>query len=377
MHIPLLVLASLMGCSERVVIPGRSTPSGRAWINWQNLLEDASNDEGVDYTLIDDNRFVLESFLRWAGQPWRKRCENRSCEWVKRSDDGPGSSHFDESDEDLALSYYINVFNAAAIYSIIEEQPEDSINDIRGGLAFWEGGGFWWGRRFRLDEEWVNLYYLQEQQIINRFQSPFPYIALNPGIVGGPPVRWWEPSNWDNRRLRTRHTLSVPRLGEEVTEAEFLRWFVNGGDWVNEGDAVAELQIPETTVVVYATRSGFITKRHPEVGQQLQRGESLADFNLSELETSFRESWTHWIDGDGAIRQTETGWAINASFLEWEDEIADWTNAANLCVWLADRASEPERQDWLRSQVDDCNLEIFETDMRLNIQPEPSTTAEG
>jgi hypothetical protein len=183
MSTALLITMSLMGCSERVMIPG-NIPQGRAWAEWRTLLTDASTEEGLDYELIDQNRFMLEGYLKWVGEH------------------GPGTDKVPESQEDWAMAFLINAFNAAAIYSVIEHRPADSILEIRAGLTPWEGGGFWWGQKFRVDSEWVSLYYLEEQYIINRYQSPLTHVALNPAIAGAPQVKWWTPDNWDKRSKR-------------------------------------------------------------------------------------------------------------------------------------------------------------------------------
>jgi hypothetical protein len=180
MHLVLLLILTSLGCSERVLIQGK-IPQGRAWTSWKSLLSDASTEEGLDYELIDQNRFLLEAYLKWAGEH------------------GPGTDRLKESQEDLAMAFLINAYNAAAIYSVIEHQPENSILEIEAGFAPWEGGGFYWGQRFRIDGEWVNLYYLEEQYIINRYQSPLPHVALNPAIAGAPQVKWWLPDEWDKK----------------------------------------------------------------------------------------------------------------------------------------------------------------------------------
>ena len=179
MHVRHLAIWLSLGCSERVLIAGKipqNEKAGRlATSNWAKLLQEASTEEGVDYVLIDQNRFILESYLKWMGEH------------------GPIQDKIGESAEDKAMSQMINAFNAAAVYSVIEHQPQTSILEIDAGFTPWEGGGFWWGQRFRIDGEWIHLEYLMEQSIIGRYQSALPHIALNPAIRGAPQLKWWDP----------------------------------------------------------------------------------------------------------------------------------------------------------------------------------------
>src|SRR6201992_697807 len=53
--------------------------------------------------------------------------------------------------------------------------------------------------------------------------------------------------------------ISMPEMGESVTEGIVLEWHVAGGDFVNEGDTVVEVSTDKVDAEVPAPTSGTIT----------------------------------------------------------------------------------------------------------------------
>ncbi|MEC7948454.1 MAG: DUF547 domain-containing protein [Myxococcota bacterium] len=74
-----------------------------------------------------------------------------------------------------------------------------------------------------------------------------------------------------------------------------------------------------------------------------------------------------WL-ADGALQQTETGYAVTELFFWYEDDFTYWSDADNLCQYLYAYASE-DAAAWLFEHYDDCPLESIPYDWSLNGAP--------
>lgn len=258
----LLVAGTLAGCAERVEV---EAPRTRAMpeVAWENLLTRAAGPDGVDYELLAENRAVLRRFLSWCGEH------------------GPDSDSMRESAEDRRIAFLVNAYNAAVLEGVLRHRPIDSVQDVRIGLYPSGGAGFFLGQRFWIDGEWIDLYHLEKQYIVARYQEPLLHVTLNCASRSCPPVRWWEASG-------LQQTLS----------STLANWLEAGGAMVEEGD----------------------------------------------------------------------GWAVNEIFWWYEDDFLEWSDAANLCQWLAPHAVGP-RRTWLDGHAGDCPLGRIPYDWSLNAAP--------
>ena len=67
--------------------------------------------------------------------------------------------------------------------------------------------------------------------------------------------------------------ITVPPLGESITEATVSRWRKQEGDAVAIGDTLVELETDKITVEVPALNAGVLTKRLKQEGDVVQLAE--------------------------------------------------------------------------------------------------------
>src|ERR1700742_1740057 len=84
--------------------------------------------------------------------------------------------------------------------------------------------------------------------------------------------------------------ITMPEMGESVTEGIVLEWHVSVGDFVNEGDTVVEVSTDKVDAEVPAPVSGTITALVAEVDDEVPVGQPLAEMTPG--------------DGDGAAAAT-------------------------------------------------------------------------
>jgi multifunctional 2-oxoglutarate metabolism enzyme len=71
--------------------------------------------------------------------------------------------------------------------------------------------------------------------------------------------------------------ITMPEMGESVTEGIVLEWHVSVGDFVNEGDTVVEVSTDKVDAEVPAPVSGTITALVAEVDDEVPVGQALAE----------------------------------------------------------------------------------------------------
>ncbi len=71
--------------------------------------------------------------------------------------------------------------------------------------------------------------------------------------------------------------ITMPEMGESVTEGIVLEWHVAVGDFVNEGDTVVEVSTDKVDAEVPAPVSGTITALVAEVDDEVPVGQPLAE----------------------------------------------------------------------------------------------------
>jgi multifunctional 2-oxoglutarate metabolism enzyme len=76
--------------------------------------------------------------------------------------------------------------------------------------------------------------------------------------------------------------ISMPEMGESVTEGIVLEWHVAVGDYVNEGDTVVEVSTDKVDAEVPAPASGVITKLVAAVDEEVPVGAPLAEMEPGE-----------------------------------------------------------------------------------------------
>lgn len=70
--------------------------------------------------------------------------------------------------------------------------------------------------------------------------------------------------------------VKVPHLAEAITEATLIDWRVAAGDYIEQGNVLAELETDKVNVEVYAPKSGVVTVILAEIDQDVKVGEVIA-----------------------------------------------------------------------------------------------------
>ena len=73
--------------------------------------------------------------------------------------------------------------------------------------------------------------------------------------------------------------ITVPPLGESITEATVSRWRKQEGDAVAIGDTLVELETDKITVEVPALNAGVLAKRLKQEGEVVQLAEVLGQLD--------------------------------------------------------------------------------------------------
>ncbi|HET9097094.1 MAG TPA: multifunctional oxoglutarate decarboxylase/oxoglutarate dehydrogenase thiamine pyrophosphate-binding subunit/dihydrolipoyllysine-residue succinyltransferase subunit [Candidatus Baltobacteraceae bacterium] len=76
-------------------------------------------------------------------------------------------------------------------------------------------------------------------------------------------------------------TVTLPEMGESVTEGSIVEWQKRVGDFVNEGDPIVNVTTDKVDVEVPATASGIITKIVAAEGATVAVGAPLAEINAN------------------------------------------------------------------------------------------------
>ena len=168
----LLSVLLLAGCAERIAVPPE-TPPATSSEAWASLLSLAVDERGlVDYGLIEHERDVLESWLRWA------------------STNGPLADEWQEASENKRLAFMINAYNASVVLAVIAKQPKESVQEIQVGIWRRPGAAFAHGLEFRIDSAWRSLDKLRNELTIIRYQEPRGHFAMTLAARGGPVLRF-------------------------------------------------------------------------------------------------------------------------------------------------------------------------------------------
>jgi 2-oxoglutarate decarboxylase len=79
--------------------------------------------------------------------------------------------------------------------------------------------------------------------------------------------------------VETTVKVTLPEMGESVTEGTIVEWKKKVGEWINEGDTLVEVTTDKVDVEVPATASGVITAILAEEGATVAVGAALVEIN--------------------------------------------------------------------------------------------------
>ncbi|MFZ0363643.1 MAG: lipoyl domain-containing protein, partial [Candidatus Cybelea sp.] len=76
-------------------------------------------------------------------------------------------------------------------------------------------------------------------------------------------------------------SVTLPEMGESVTQGSIVEWRKRVGEYVAEGDPLVEVTTDKVDVEVPATASGVVTKILAREGQTVAVGATLAEIDAS------------------------------------------------------------------------------------------------
>ena len=175
-----VVMIFLISCQTRFDPPEATTDSDPS-AAWAEVVELISSEEGVDYVVLKEHKDILDLYISWMAKH------------------GPREDRISIRKGKKRLSFFINAYNAAVLYALLEQPELESVQDLSRGLFPSGGPGFFLGQEFKIDGEWVSLFFLEQQYILGNFQDPIIHAALNCGSKGCPQLRYFKEKNLDEQ----------------------------------------------------------------------------------------------------------------------------------------------------------------------------------
>src|SRR5690625_4057378 len=86
--------------------------------------------------------------------------------------------------------------------------------------------------------------------------------------------------------------LTMPQLGESVTEGTIEKWLVNEGDYVNKYDPIAEIMTDKVNAEVPSSFSGTIKQLLIEEGTTIAVGDVMCTIEVEKSESESEPSET-------------------------------------------------------------------------------------
>jgi len=266
-HIFVWFAVLLAGCADRIEIrapvPDRE-PSGA----WSADLKKIATKRGIRFDRLKKKKKNLNRFLAWA------------------SEHGQHSNTWKESKEDKRLVYLLNVHNAAVLHNLLRHKVPGSPDEVDVGLYQWDGAGFYWGSKYKIDGEWSALRHISFHDTVSRYQEPLLWVALYDGTRDSAPLRWWKRKS---------------------------------------------------------------------------------------LQAQLKAAMRNFVNSDRGLIETEDGWAANPLFIERADDFTFWTDAGDICEWMAKYANG-ERKTWLKEQTGHCSLTARAPDRSTDVAPAKGNT---
>ena len=79
--------------------------------------------------------------------------------------------------------------------------------------------------------------------------------------------------------MQTLVNVTLPEMGESVSEGSIVEWRKKVGDWVEEGEPIVDVTTDKVDVEVPSTASGVITAIHGDEGATINVGAVLAEID--------------------------------------------------------------------------------------------------
>lgn len=86
-----------------------------------------------------------------------------------------------------AMAYWINTYNALVIRAVLEFWPIESVNDVKSGINFVRGQGFFSNRKYLVGGKRISLYDLENKKL-RTLNDPRIHFAINCASRSCPPI---------------------------------------------------------------------------------------------------------------------------------------------------------------------------------------------
>ncbi|MDB5040162.1 MAG: 2-oxoglutarate dehydrogenase, subunit, partial [Candidatus Eremiobacteraeota bacterium] len=81
--------------------------------------------------------------------------------------------------------------------------------------------------------------------------------------------------------VQTLVNVTLPEMGESVSEGSIVEWRKKTGDWVDEGETIVDITTDKVDVEVPSTAAGIITALHGDEGATISVGAVLAEIDTT------------------------------------------------------------------------------------------------
>lgn len=199
---PVLLAVLGAGCAVHLPAPRNASEGpGPARAAWGRVLARHVDEGGrIDFAGLAKDRADLDAFVAYIGE-----ISPRS-----RPGEFPTPSH--------VLAYYLNAYNALAMYNVLESGIPPELDSIK--------VRFFYKNRLRMGSQWISLYAL-ENRLVRPLGDPRIHFALNCMVRGCPrlPREPFEPERLDAQlEAATRLFFSEPRNVELRPAARAVRF---------------------------------------------------------------------------------------------------------------------------------------------------------
>ncbi len=189
------------GSDNMEIVPEKTTVSHEVF---DELLRTyVSSSGGVDYDGFRKNKSKLGGYL----------------DMLKKN--APQSSWSKEKE----MAYWINMYNAFTIYSILEKYPVSSIMDI-------EGGKIWDNKKIVVGGKSLTLNMIEKEKLLKRFKEPRVHFAVNCAAASCPPLlnKAWTEDNikryFSKRAKAFINNSKYNTLSEKTVEvSQIFNWY--------------------------------------------------------------------------------------------------------------------------------------------------------
>ncbi len=178
--------------------------------SFNNVLQSFSNSNGtVDYTSIRNDPFNLNKYITFINNVSPQNHPER----------------FSESD---AKAYWINVYNALAIKTIIDNPEVNSIKEISWGM------GAFWRNKFLVGGKKMTLNNIEHKILRGKYKDPRIHFAINCASNSCPPIgsRIVTGENLDKQLdskasafINDSSNVRIDHTNKEIHLSRIFKWF--------------------------------------------------------------------------------------------------------------------------------------------------------